>query len=103
MGTSLALAGAYVLAGELATRSDHVSAFAAYESIMRPYVEQAQQLPPGTPRLANPRTRAGIAGFNTILRVASTKLAQRVARKVFSPKAERIELPTYRPVTAPTA
>ena len=103
MGTSLALAGAYVLAGELATRSDHVSAFAAYESIMRPYVDQAQQLPPGTPRLANPHTRAGIAGFNAILRIASTKLAQRVARKAFSPKAERIELPTYRPVTAPTA
>ncbi len=103
MGTSLALAGAYVLAGELATRTDHVSAFAAYESIMRPYVDQAQQLPPGTPRLANPRTRAGIAGFNTILRIASTKLAQRVAGKVFSPKAERIELPSYRPVPAPTA
>ncbi|HEU4545153.1 MAG TPA: FAD-dependent monooxygenase [Microlunatus sp.] len=102
MGTSLALAGAYVLAGELATRPDHVSAFAAYESIMRPYVEQAQQLPPGTPRLANPQTRAGIAGFNTILRVASTKVAQRAARTVFSPKAERIELPTYRPATAPT-
>jgi 2-polyprenyl-6-methoxyphenol hydroxylase-like FAD-dependent oxidoreductase len=102
MGTSLALAGACVLAGELATRGDHGSAFAAYESIMRPYVEQAQKLPPGTPRLANPRTRAGIAGFNTIVRVASTKLAQRVARKVFSPKAERIELPTYRQATAPT-
>jgi hypothetical protein len=69
---------------------------------MRPYVDQAQQLPPGTPRLANPRTRAGIAGFNTILRIASTELAQRVGRKVFSPKAERIELPTYRPATAPT-
>ena len=92
-----------MLAGELATRPDHVSAFAAYESIMRPYVDQAQQLPPGTPRLANPRTRAGIAGFNTILRIASTKLAQRVAGKVFSPKAERIELPTYQPVPANTA
>jgi len=102
MGTSLALAGAYVLAGELATRPDHVSAFAAYESIMRPYVEQAQQLPPGTPRLANPRTRAGIAGFNTLVRVASTKAVQRIARKVFAPKAERIELPTYRPATAHT-
>lgn len=102
MGTSLALAGAYVLAGELATRDDHRSAFAAYESIMRPYVDQAQQLPPGTPRLANPRTRAGIAGFNTLVRVASTKVVQRIARKVFSPKAERIELPTYRPATAHT-
>lgn len=53
---SLALTGAYVLAGELARNTDHEEAFAAYEAIMRPYVRQAQQLPPGTPRLANPRT-----------------------------------------------
>jgi 2-polyprenyl-6-methoxyphenol hydroxylase-like FAD-dependent oxidoreductase len=100
MGTSLALTGAYVLAGELATRADHREAFAAYETVMRPYVEQAQELPPGTPRLANPRTRAGIAGFNTLLRVASRPLVQKVAGKLFSPKAERIELPTYEPSPA---
>jgi 2-polyprenyl-6-methoxyphenol hydroxylase-like FAD-dependent oxidoreductase len=103
MGTSLALTGAYVLAGELATRPDHRDAFAAYESIMRPYVDQAQQLPPGTPRLANPRTRVGIVGFNTLLRIASTSLAKRAARTFASPKAERIQLPTYRPVPAPVA
>ncbi len=100
MGTSLALTGAYVLAGELATRPGHREAFAAYESIMRPYVEQAQDLPPGTPRLANPRTRAGIAGFNTVLRIASRPWVQKVAGKVFSPTAERIQLPTYDPAPA---
>ena len=36
MGTSLALVGAYVLAGELAAHTDHRDAFAAYERIMRP-------------------------------------------------------------------
>ncbi|MBB4699638.1 FAD-dependent monooxygenase [Sphaerisporangium siamense] len=42
-GTSLALIGAYVLAAELA-RSDHETAFAAYESRMRPFVTLNQSL-----------------------------------------------------------
>ncbi|GAA0381220.1 FAD-dependent monooxygenase [Streptomyces blastmyceticus] len=48
LGTSLALVGAYVLAGELATADgDHHVAFPNYDRVMRPYVTQAQQLPPG--------------------------------------------------------
>jgi 2-polyprenyl-6-methoxyphenol hydroxylase-like FAD-dependent oxidoreductase len=95
MGTSLAFTGAYVLAGELARRTDHVAAFAGYESILRPYVQQAQQLPPGTPRLANPETRLGIAAFNTVLRIGSVKAVQKVAGRLFRPSAEKIDLPDY--------
>jgi 2-polyprenyl-6-methoxyphenol hydroxylase-like FAD-dependent oxidoreductase len=40
-GTSLALVGAYVLAQKLAA-GDHDTAFAAYETAMRPYVEKNQ-------------------------------------------------------------
>ncbi|MEV4612584.1 FAD-dependent monooxygenase [Kitasatospora sp. NPDC049258] len=48
LGTSLALVGAYVLAGELAAAAgDHRVAFGRYDEVMRPYVRQAQQLPPG--------------------------------------------------------
>ncbi|WP_211227728.1 FAD-dependent monooxygenase [Shimazuella kribbensis] len=44
-GTSMALVGAYVLAGELAaTDGDYRSAFAHYESKMRKYVETNQNL-----------------------------------------------------------
>jgi 2-polyprenyl-6-methoxyphenol hydroxylase-like FAD-dependent oxidoreductase len=44
-GTSLALVGAYVLAGELAAAGgDHRRAFAAYEGAMRPFVERNQAL-----------------------------------------------------------
>lgn len=47
-GTSMALVGAYVLAGELATAADdHRLAFARYEDEVRPYVAQNQQLAPG--------------------------------------------------------
>jgi 2-polyprenyl-6-methoxyphenol hydroxylase-like FAD-dependent oxidoreductase len=43
-GTSLALVGAYVLAGELATHSTPAEAFACYERIVRPFVEANQAL-----------------------------------------------------------
>jgi 2-polyprenyl-6-methoxyphenol hydroxylase-like FAD-dependent oxidoreductase len=44
-GTSIALIGAYVIAGELAAASgDHLRAFAEYESVMRPFVEANQAL-----------------------------------------------------------
>ena len=41
-GTSLALVGAYVLAGELASHADHTAAFAAYDRKLRPFVELNQ-------------------------------------------------------------
>ncbi|MEU1289941.1 FAD-dependent monooxygenase [Kitasatospora sp. NPDC005856] len=48
LGTSLALVGAYLLAGELAAAAgDFRTAFARYEERMRPYVTRAQELPPG--------------------------------------------------------
>lgn len=43
-GTSLALVGGYVLAGELAAHEDPCAAFASYERILRPYVEANQAL-----------------------------------------------------------
>jgi 2-polyprenyl-6-methoxyphenol hydroxylase-like FAD-dependent oxidoreductase len=43
-GTALALVGAYVLAGALATEPDPAAAFAAYEATLRPWVERTQAL-----------------------------------------------------------
>jgi 2-polyprenyl-6-methoxyphenol hydroxylase-like FAD-dependent oxidoreductase len=43
-GTSLAIAGAYVLAGELASHQDAEAALASYERIARPFVEANQDL-----------------------------------------------------------
>jgi 2-polyprenyl-6-methoxyphenol hydroxylase-like FAD-dependent oxidoreductase len=43
-GTSLALVGAYVLAGELAAHDNPVDAFAAYERTVRPFAEANQAL-----------------------------------------------------------
>lgn len=43
-GSSLALVGAYILAGELASHQEYEKAFAAYENIMRPFTEANQKL-----------------------------------------------------------
>jgi 2-polyprenyl-6-methoxyphenol hydroxylase-like FAD-dependent oxidoreductase len=93
MGTSLALVGAYVLGGELATGADHGRAFARYDEIVRPYVERAQKLPPGTPRLAHPRTRTGIAALHGGLRLV--RRAAPLGGRLFTPPADAFALPDY--------
>ncbi|NQX05311.1 FAD-dependent monooxygenase [Rathayibacter sp. VKM Ac-2856] len=95
MGTSLSLAGAYVLAGELAAHVDPRDGFSGYERLMRPYVTQAQQLPPGVPRVANPVSRLGVAAFGLAVKVAATPVIGRTMGRFFTPPADAIELPEY--------
>lgn len=99
MGTSTALVGAYVLAGELAAHDGHRDAFAAYERVLRPYVDAAQKLPPGSPRLATPRSALGIRALYTALRVVSSPQAAAVAGWLPS-RDEEFTLPTYAAVCA---
>ena len=101
MGTSLALVGAYVLAGELASHVDHRDAFRAYERIMRPYVGQAQKLPPGTPGIANPQTRAGIGALHAALGLMASRPLRALGSRLFSPPADKIELEDYRHLERP--
>lgn len=99
MGTSLALVGAYILAGELGADPDHRTAFGRYETTLRPYVERAQKLPPGTPQLAHPRTRAGVSVLRAVVRAAGSAPVQRLgglASTLFDPPADEIDLPLYR-------
>ncbi|HEY9423868.1 MAG TPA: FAD-dependent monooxygenase [Microterricola sp.] len=95
MGTSLALVGAYVLAGELGrARGDHAGAFARYEEIMRPFVAAAHTLPPGGVDGFLPRGR-----FMLRMRVLTARLMhhwpmrQLVARML--DKSDAIVLPDY--------
>ena len=58
-GTSLAIIGAYILAGELSKLNDgeHPSkALVAYESTFRPFVEESQKIPLFVPAIAHPET-----------------------------------------------
>ncbi|MGW7537242.1 FAD-dependent monooxygenase [Amycolatopsis sp. NPDC054798] len=68
MGTSLALVGAYVLAGELSTMEDPRTAFARYADEMRDYVAANRKRPPGGTGGFAPRTRNGIRLRNAFLR-----------------------------------
>ncbi|GAB7366371.1 hypothetical protein MBLNU230_g8169t1 [Neophaeotheca triangularis] len=61
MGTTLALTGAYNLAGALSRHpNDHTAAFVEYDDQMRPVVDRAQKLPPGMPQLVHPETALGV-------------------------------------------
>jgi 2-polyprenyl-6-methoxyphenol hydroxylase-like FAD-dependent oxidoreductase len=98
LGTTLALVGAYVLAGELAA-ADLPTALRRYEEVLRPYVTSAQKLPPG-----------GISGFaptralDIRLRMASMRMMTRWPLKKLMAaqfdKAGDIELPDYELATA---
>ncbi len=67
-GSSVALVGAYVLAGELATHADHADAFAAYERLIRPFAERNQALATGGGSVVTPTTRREIEARNALLR-----------------------------------
>lgn len=95
MGTSLAIVGGYVLAGELAAHVHHRDAFAGYERVLRPYVDQAQKLPPGTPQVVHPRSTVGLGVLRTALKMAGSAPVKKVSEKLISPPADRIDLPDY--------
>jgi 2-polyprenyl-6-methoxyphenol hydroxylase-like FAD-dependent oxidoreductase len=95
MGASLSLVGAYVLAGELSRRSNHQDAFAAYEKLLRPYVDLAQQLPPGVPWIAHPTSRLGVSLLHKVLRIASAPLFRHVGDLLGFSTADKIALPDY--------
>ena len=67
-GSSIALVGAYVLAGELAVQADHRLAFAAYEQRARSFVQLNQALAGDGSSSAAPRTRAEIDARDEALR-----------------------------------
>ncbi|KAF9872046.1 pyridine nucleotide-disulfide oxidoreductase [Colletotrichum karsti] len=68
MGTTLALNGAYNLAGAI-TRSpnDLQTAFEEYEESMRATVDKAQRLAPGMPHSLHPETAWGVWMLNFIM------------------------------------
>ncbi|WP_410601046.1 FAD-dependent monooxygenase [Amycolatopsis sp. lyj-90] len=66
-GSSMAMAGAYALAAELASHhGDHARAFAAYESRLRREVRPRQRRVGLLSRLMVPSTRSGLVVRNTV-------------------------------------
>ncbi|MFF4223412.1 FAD-dependent monooxygenase [Streptomyces abikoensis] len=95
LGTSLALVGAYVLAGELASAGgDHRIAFRKYDEVMRPYVDQAQELPPGGAWGYAPSSSLAIGLRNLSMRAMSHWPMKNMLAAQFA-KAGNIALPEY--------
>lgn len=98
-GTSLALVGAYVLAGELASAASHERAFAAYEERMRPFVARNQALGPANVKRMVMRTRGQVRMSMALLAVLNRLPGKdRVMAKMIEPihrAATAITLPEY--------
>ncbi|MFC1413489.1 FAD-dependent monooxygenase [Streptacidiphilus sp. N1-12] len=102
LGTSLALVGAYVLAGELAeARGDHRTALGNYDRVMRPYVEQAQELPPGGAGGYAPSSALAIRLRDLSMRAMNHWPMHNIMAAQFA-KAGNVTLPDY-PRLSPAA
>ncbi|OTA68518.1 putative monooxygenase [Hypoxylon sp. EC38] len=64
MGTTSALVGAYILAGEISRNPNNIpQAFAGYEKTLRPFINEIQTLNPTLIRMGMPSSRWGIRVF----------------------------------------
>lgn len=99
MGTSLALVGAYVLAGELGTAdspdAQHTkAAMQRYEAVMRPYVNRCQDLPNGIDGYL-PKSASDIAVTAQVMKWMQRWPFRSVAERKWFTTADAIELPNY--------
>lgn len=97
VGTSLALVGAYVLAGELAAADgDHRTAFARYEEEMREYVKRGQNLAKSNAAGLLPRSRGQIRFRNLFIRMLPYMPWRRLVTGGVQRAANAITLRDYR-------
>ena len=100
MGTSLALVGAYILAGELGPAAAGVdsdrldAAFTRYQTAMRPYVDKCQDLPNTVDRFA-PKSQADVAVNGVIWKWMQRWPFRAVAARMWFTTADAIDLPDY--------
>lgn len=99
MGTSLAMVGAYILAGELSELDDGEAPFKAleaYEKTFRPVVEKEQKIPPFVPGIAHPKTAWERWLLGTFLWLLSKMVAiPWLARKANEADKDEFEWPLY--------
>lgn len=94
LGTSLALVGAYVLAGELASTSDHRLALTRYAKEMEEFIRVSRQLPPGGVRGYAPGSRFAIAMRNRSMAMLGLAPIRRLMAKQAN-KSSVLALPEY--------
>ncbi|WP_395942912.1 FAD-dependent monooxygenase [Brevundimonas sp.] len=99
-GTTLALIGPYVLAGELARRNDVVAALKTYDQIMRPFADIAQDVPRWGPKALQPQTRFGIGFQHAILKLITAPGVRLVTERFSGPGDDLPSLPDYPELSA---
>ncbi|KAH7324435.1 hypothetical protein B0I35DRAFT_475680 [Stachybotrys elegans] len=107
VGTSLALAGAYVLAGDVQVNQGNIAAaLQGYESRMRPTIDDLWKAPPFLSSIIAPQTRWGLWVRNTIFslvtRTGIIDLGQRYVAPAFG-NAKNYPLPDYEGLGSKTA
>jgi 2-polyprenyl-6-methoxyphenol hydroxylase-like FAD-dependent oxidoreductase len=93
-GSSLAMAGAYLLAGELgAAAGDFRAAYSSYQARFKPLIERKQQLAARFSRQFAPRTRLGLLVRNVASRLLDApRVGDMIAKRMF---ADRFAMPNY--------
>lgn len=99
MGTSLALVGAYVLAGELGSAESLdaqriPTALQRYEAVMRPYIDRCQDLPNGVDGYL-PKSASDIAVTAQVMKWMQRWPFRSFAEKKWFTTADAIDLPDY--------
>lgn len=96
MGTSSAIVGAYVLAGELSRHKGDVSeALAAYDTTLRPWVEGVQKLNLRVLRIMYPKTKLGIRLVYFVLGLVTKLRLNSLVQSMMMEDGDRWELPKY--------
>jgi 2-polyprenyl-6-methoxyphenol hydroxylase-like FAD-dependent oxidoreductase len=93
-GASLAMAGAYVLAGELKrAEGDHASAFRSYQSFLKPFIERRQRSASRLGGWFAPASHLGILARNAATELMNVPVIGRwLFRRTI---ADEIALPSY--------
>jgi 2-polyprenyl-6-methoxyphenol hydroxylase-like FAD-dependent oxidoreductase len=99
MGTSLALVGAYVLAGELGNPdsldgNQIQAALQRYESVLRPYIDRCQDLPKGIDGYL-PKSNSDIVITTAVMKWIQHWPFRPIAEKKWFTTADAIDLPDY--------
>jgi 2-polyprenyl-6-methoxyphenol hydroxylase-like FAD-dependent oxidoreductase len=99
MGTSLALVGAYVLAGELGRAESFdaeriQSALKGYQTKMRPYVDKCQDIPNRIDRYA-PKSASDITANIAVMKWMQRWPFRPIAHRLWFTVADSIDLPVY--------
>lgn len=95
IGTTLAIVGGYVLAGELSRTRDLATALTAYERVMRPFVKEGQGIPKIVPRMLWPHTRTGLKLLRGAMSIAGKPTLRKTFSRLFLRNSRKVDLPDY--------